>query len=125
MKKLTAEQVLTLHHMLADATGGDVGVRDYGLLESALEAPFSTFGGTDLYPTLLEKAARLGFSLIANHAFLDGNKRIGVLVMLTFLQLNGAPVHTSNEAIVTLGLSVASGAWKYPEILDFLRRYTA
>jgi death-on-curing protein len=88
MKRLSRQQVLRLHTMLINETGGSDGLRDEGLLDSALNAPFQSFGGDDLYKTVSAKAARLGFSLINNHAFIDGNKRIGILVMLTFLEMN-------------------------------------
>ena len=89
MIRLTKEQVLSIHSSLIEATGGTDGVRDNGLLESALESPFQTFDGNDLYPALIQKAARLGYALVANHPFIDGNKRIGVHTMLVFLALNG------------------------------------
>ena len=88
MIRLTKEQVIKLHDQLIEATGGTKGVRDEGLLDSALETPFQAFGNQDLYPTLQAKAARLGYGLIMNHAMVDGNKRIGVHVMLIFLELN-------------------------------------
>ena len=81
MIRFSKEKVLLLHRIMAQATGGSVGVRDEGLLESALEAAFSEFGGVEFYPTKEEKAARLGYSLISNHAFVDGNKRIGRYVI--------------------------------------------
>ena len=89
MIRLSKEKVLLLHRLMAQETGGSIGVREEGLLESALEAAFATFGGVELYPTVEEKGARLGYNLISNHAFLDGNKRIGMLVMLVFLEVNG------------------------------------
>lgn len=82
MIKFSKEKVLLLHQLIAEETGGSIGVRDEGLLESALEAAFATFGGQELYPTKEEKGARIGFNLISNHAFVDGNKRIGMHVML-------------------------------------------
>ena len=85
MIKFTKEKILLLHQLIAQETGGEVGLRDQALLESAIESAFATFDGQDLYPTKEAKAARLGYALISNHAFLDGNKRIGVYVMLTFL----------------------------------------
>jgi len=85
MIRLTTKQVIFLHSSLIEATGGTDGVRDIGLLESALEAPFQTFDRKDLYPALIQKAARLGQSLISNHPFVDGNKRIGIHTMLVFL----------------------------------------
>ena len=88
MTILSKEQILILHSQLIKATGGIDGLRDEGLLESALNAPFQTFGGTDAFPSLQQKAARLGYGLVKNHPFIDGNKRIGAHVMLVFLALN-------------------------------------
>ena len=88
MTKFTKEKVLLLHQYIAAETGGTVGVRDEGLLESALQSAFATFDGRELYPSKEEKAARIGASLVANHSFLDGNKRIGMYIMLTFLETN-------------------------------------
>ena len=89
MRKLTKEQILRLHSELIRETGGSDGLRDEGLLDSALCAPFQGFGGLDTFPSLQQKGARLGYGLICNHAFIDGNKRIGVHAMLVFLALNG------------------------------------
>ena len=84
MIKLTKNQIIAVHSSLIAATCGSDGIRDKGLLESAIEAPFQTFGGIDLYPALLQKAARIGYCLISNHPFIDGNKRIGIHAMLVF-----------------------------------------
>ena len=89
MIKFSQEKVLLLHQLLIQETGGADHIRDFALLDSALEGAFATFGGEELYPSKEEKGARLGFSLISNHAFVDGNKRIGMYVMLTFLEVNG------------------------------------
>ena len=89
MKRLTKRQVLLLHEQLLQEFGGTPGVRDEGLLDSALAAPFQTFDGQSLYPSVQAKAAQLGFGLVGNHPFVDGNKRIGTHVMLVFLALNG------------------------------------
>lgn len=123
MIKFDKEKVLLLHQMIAQETGGSVGVRDAGLLESALENAYATFDGEPLYKTKEEKAARLGFSLISNHAFVDGNKRIGVYVMLTFLEVGGIKLNCTNEDVVNLGLSVASGEMKYEEILSWINNH--
>ncbi len=123
MIRLTKEKALYLHQMMADATGGSVGIRDHGLLESALESAFSSFAGTEFYPTIEEKAARLGYSLISNHAFVDGNKRIGMYIMLIFLEINGAAMDCSCEDIVCAGLSVAAGTMDYPGLLEWLRSH--
>ena len=88
MKRLTKEQILLLHSALTAQSGGSAEIRDDGLLESAINAPFQTFDGQELYPSLLEKATRLGYGLIKNHPFVDGNKRIGTHAMLVFLAIN-------------------------------------
>lgn len=123
MIKFSKEKVLLLHQLMAEATGGDVGVRDEALLESAIENIYATFDGVELYPSKEEKAARLGFSLISNHAFVDGNKRIGVYVMLSFLELNGIRIWASNEDVVNLGLSVADGSAGYNDILKWIQTH--
>ncbi len=123
MIKLSKEKVLLLHQLIAEETGGDVGIRDIGLLESVLNNAYATFGGEDFYKTKEEKAASLGFSLISNHAFVDGNKRIGVYVMLTFLEAEGIKMNCANEDVVDLGLSVASGHMKYDEVLAWINKF--
>lgn len=120
MIKFDKEKVLLLHQIMAEATGGSVGVRDNGLLESALEGCFATFDGIELYPSKEEKGARLGYSLISNHAFVDGNKRIGVYIMLSFLEINGIKIEATNDEIVHIGLSVADGSMKYEELLGWV-----
>lgn len=123
MIRFSKEKILLLHQLIAQETGGDVGLRDQTLLESAVESAFVTFDGVDLYPTKIEKAARLGFSLITNHAFLDGNKRIGVYVMLTFLEMNGVHVQYETDELVDIGLSVADGSVGYEGLLAWLREH--
>lgn len=123
MIRFSKEKVLLLHQLIAEATGGSVGVRDEGLLESALETAFSGFGDMEFYPTKEEKGARLGYSLISNHAFVDGNKRIGVYVMLTFLEVNGIRMDCTNEDIVEIGLGVADGSMDYETLLAWVREH--
>ena len=123
MIRFSKEKVLLLHQVLAQATGGSIGVRDEGLLESVLETAFSTFGGAELYPSKEEKAARLGFNLISNHAFVDGNKRIGMYVMLTFLEVNGIRMECTNANVVHAGLSVADGSMDYEGLLAWVREH--
>ena len=123
MIRFSKEKILLLHRIMAQATGGSIGVRDEGLLESALEAAFSAFGGVEFYPTKEEKAARLGFNLISNHAVVDGNKRIGMYVMLTFLEVNGIRVDCTNEDVVHAGLSVADGSMDYDGLLAWVREH--
>lgn len=125
MIKFSKEKVLLLHQLIAQETGGSIGVRDEGLLESALETAFSGFGDQEFYPTKEEKGARLGYSPISNHAFVDGNKRIGVYVMLTFLEVNGIRLDCTNEDIVKIGLGVADGSMDYEALLAWAREHRA
>ena len=120
MIKFSKEKVLLLHKLLAEATGGSIGIRDEGLLDSALESAFSGFGNREFYPTKEEKGARLGYCLITNHAFVDGNKRIGIYVMLSFLEMNGIRIQCTDEEIVDIGLSLADGRMTYEELLRWV-----
>lgn len=117
---LTTKQVISIHSSLIEATGGTDGVRDMGLLESALEAPFQTFDGKDLYPALIQKAARLGHSLISNHSFVDGNKRIGIHTMLVFLAANGVEIECTQKELIDVGLSLADGTMNAEKLLIWL-----
>ena len=105
---------------MAAATGGSDGIRSMDLLESALEGAFATFGGEELYPTLEEKGARLGFSLISNHAFIDGNNRIGAFVMLVFLEINGVTLDCTDDDVIAIGLGVAAGKMDYEDLLKWV-----
>ena len=125
MIKFTKDKALQLHKLIADETGGSVGVRDDALLESALEGAFAGFGDNEFYPTVEEKAARLGYTLISNHAFVDGNKRIGVFIMLTFLEVNGIHVNCTNEDVFNIGIGVADGSISYEELLEWVRNHTS
>ena len=120
MIKFSKDKVLLLHQLIAQETGGSIGVRDEGLLESALEVAFSSFGGEEFYPSKEEKGARLGYNLISNHAFVDGNKRIGMYVMLTFLEVNGIHMDCTNDEVATVGLAVASGEMDYDQLLNWV-----
>ena len=120
MIRFSRDKVLLLHQLLIAETGGAQQVRDMGLLDSALEGAFSTFDGEALYPSKEEKAAWLGYALISNHAFMDGNKRIGMYVMLTFLEVNGVAMNLSNQDVVDAGLAVASGEMKYQQLLQWV-----
>ena len=121
MIRFSKEKVKLLHELLAEATGGSIGVRDEGLLDSALESAFSGFGDQEFYPSKEEKGARLGYALISNHAFVDGNKRIGTYIMLTFLEMNGIRIQCTDDELVHIGLSVADGSMKYDELLQWVR----
>ena len=120
MIRFTREKVLLLHQIMGEATGGAVGVRDEGLLDSALESIYAGFDGKEFYPTKEEKGARLGYLMISNHAFVDGNKRIGVYVMLTFLEMNGIRIRCTDDELVEIGLSIAGGTMKYEELLSWV-----
>ena len=120
MIRLRNEKVLLLHRLITEETGGDPNVRDIALLDSALESAFATFDGVELYPTKQEKGARIGYSLISNHAFVDGNKRIGMFVMMIFLEINGIMIRPSNEEFARVGLAVAAGKMKYADLLEWI-----
>ena len=123
MIKFSEEKVLLLHKLITAETGGDPNIRDVSLLNSALESAFASFGGEDLYPTKEEKGARLGFSLISNHAFVDGNKRIGMYVLLTFLEANGIKIDPSEDEVARVGLAVAAGEMHYDDLLAWIKRH--
>lgn len=124
MIKFSQDKVLLLHQLITQETGGDPGLRDIGLLDSALESAYATFDGIDLYPTKAEKAAWLGYALISNHAFVDGNKRIGMYIMLTFLEVNGLKARPTNAEVIRVGLAVAAGEMKYEGLLSWVRDIT-
>ena len=123
MIKFSKDKVLLLHKLIAQETGGSIGVRDEALLDSAFENAFSGFGGQEFYPSKEEKGARLGYTLISNHAFVDGNKRIGMHVMLTFLEVNGIRLDCTNDEIVEVGLAVAGGSMGYEALLDWVKAH--
>jgi death on curing protein len=124
MRFLTLIEVLELHRRIIEKSGGAFGIRDVGLLESAIAQPRMTFGGEDLYPSLLEKAAALGFSIIMNHPFVDGNKRIGHAAMETFLVLNGMEINASVDEQERVVLTIASGELKREAFVEWLQRNT-
>lgn len=123
MIKIDFNNTLKLHKLLTDFTGGSNEIRDYSLLDSALNTSFQTFEGKELYPSLEEKGARLGFNLVSNHAFVDGNKRIGLLVMLTFLEINGINLKFTDDELVKIGLSLASGQMTYENLFDWIKTH--
>lgn len=120
---LTVDEIIMLHEKLLRATGGLPGLRDRGLLESAVFSIEASFEDVEQYPTAEEKAARLAFSLVSNHAFADGNKRVGVLAMLVMLKLNHIKLWYSQQELIMLGLSIASGKSGYREILSWVHSY--
>ena len=120
MKQLTKRQVLLLHEQLLQEFGGTAGIRDDGLLESALAAPFQTFGGQSLYPSVQSKAAQLGFGLVCNHPFVDGNKRIGAHVMLVFLALNGIELSYTQQELIDIIFAVAADRANNTDLLQWI-----
>ena len=120
MKRLSKEQILMLHSQLIEQTGGTPGVRDFKLLESAIETPFQAFDGVELYPTIQAKGARLGYGLIKNHCMLDGNKRLGTHAMLVFFALNGIELRYTQNELYEMVLSVADGSLEYEAMLRWV-----
>ena len=125
MKRLSKEQILMLHSQLTEQTGGSTGVRDFNLLESAIETPFQVFDGEELYPTIQAKATRLGYGLIKNHCMLDGNKRIGTHAMLVFLVLNGIELQYTQKELYEMVLAVADGSLEYEAMLKWVLEHQA
>ena len=121
MRYLTLNEVLAVHDQVMRQSGGAVGVLSLPALESALAQPRMTFGEEDLYPTLVEKAAALGHALIANHPFMDGNKRTGHAAMEVFLMMNGWEIQASVDEQERVILQVAAGEIKREEFPEWLR----
>ena len=125
MINITKEQIFSLYEMLLQKTGGSSGVVNESLMDSAVNSIWQTFDGVELYPTLEEKGARLGYSLVRNHSFADGNKIIGILAMLTFLSVNGVEISCTDEELVETGLNLASGLMDSEALLAWLREHSA
>ena len=123
MIKFSQDRVLLLHQLIIEESGGSNDIRDIGLLDSALSNAFQTFDGEELYPTKEEKGAQIGISLVSNHAFVDGNKRIGLLVMLSFLEINGIHLSYTDEELIEIGLALAEGTMKYEELLNWINSH--
>ena len=123
MKTLRPEDVFYYHDLVITSTGGDSGVRDRGLVESAYYSAFQRFGGVDLFETLEEKASRIGFGSAKNHGFVDDNKRVGCLVLLSFLEMNGITLQCSSEELADMFYSIASGESSYEDLLNFVKRH--
>ena len=119
---LTLDEVLAIHAHQIDRYGGSPGVRDVGLLESALAMPRATFSGQELHSTLYEKGAAYLFHLVKNHPFIDGNKRVGLAVCLVFLALNGKRIRVTDDALVDLVMGVAKGEIDKPEVAVLLKK---
>ncbi|MBR2207773.1 MAG: type II toxin-antitoxin system death-on-curing family toxin [Synergistaceae bacterium] len=123
MKRFSRKQILLLHEKIISISGGSKGVRDENLLLSAIISPYQTFGGKELYPSLIEKAVRLGYNLISNHPFIDGNKRIGVHAFLVYLDIHDVKLEYDDEDLIKLIFQVASGLTSYEELLEWVKRH--
>jgi len=122
MITLTILNITAIHEKLIAATGGSHGLRDFGLLESAVLGCYQSFGDVDLYPTIIEKAARIAYAVCKNHPFIDGNKRVAVTSMLVMLRLNGIVPSFTQLELIDLGLGIADGSISYEEIVAWLNR---
>ena len=123
MYYISLDAVLALHRRIIQTSGGSAGIRDQGGLESAIAQPLMTFGGQDLYPTVIEKAAALCFSLIRNHPFVDGNKRVGHAAMEVFLISNGYGIDATVDIQERIILGVASGEVSREQLVEWLREH--
>lgn len=120
MRFLSIENIILFHGKIIKETGGSAGIRDRGLIESALNRAFVTYDGEDLYPGINEKIAAIAHSLISNHGFIDGNKRIGVAVMVILLRMNNINVSYTQKELIDLGLKAAQGIMKEKDILNWI-----
>lgn len=121
----TVQEMLCLHHKVTLRTGGGDGLRETGLLESAVARPHASFGGEDLYPRVIDKAAALCCGLTQNHPFVDGNKRIGVMAMLLMLRRNACPVHYTQQELIDLSLALARGDCDVDDVVAWVEQHTA
>jgi death-on-curing protein len=123
MRHLSLAEIVELHRMVIERAGGSLGLRDLGALESAVAQPRMTSGGADLYPSLVEKSAALCFSLVKNHPFVDGNKRVGHAAMETLLILNGSEIEASTDEQEQLVLALAAGQLSREDLVAWLRAH--
>lgn len=123
MRYLSISETLELHERLLASSGGATGIRDLGALESAVSQPHASFGGQDLYPDVVTKAAVLCFSLVMNHPFIDGNKRVGHAAMETFLLLNGFEINSDVDEQEKIVLSLAAGQFDRNNFVSWLREH--
>lgn len=122
---ITKEIVIKLHELSIIKYGGSMGIRDEGLMESAIARPYQTFGGEDLYPTFFEKAAAIAESIIINHPFVDGNKRTGYLAMLAILEESKRQINVSNDDIYGFVIQISTGEAKFDQIVAWLKENTS
>ena len=122
MITLSIEQVIKLHERVVRRTGGLEGIRDEVMLESALMSPFQTFDGAELYPSMVDKIARITYSLIRNHPFIDGNKRVGTYVMMVLMELNQIETDFDDYEIIYIGMGLADGSIKCEQLQGLILR---
>lgn len=123
MIRPTLEQIIELHDDIVAQSGGSHGIRDINLIDSAINAPFQTFGGYELYPTFEEKVARLTYNLTMNHAFFDGNKRIGAGVLGLLLEVNNVDLIANDQEVIDVFLDLASEKIGYEELLEWIKKH--
>jgi len=123
MEYLNINDVLLIHELVNKAQGSDSQVRDYNMLDSAVQSPFAGFGGFEKYPSIEEKAARLGYALNRNHAFIDGNKRTGLIALITSLSINGISLKFTDDELYKFGIGMAEGSLNYEDILDWINKH--
>ncbi|MDY3927880.1 MAG: type II toxin-antitoxin system death-on-curing family toxin [Clostridia bacterium] len=120
---LTVNEVIILHEKLISKTGGLNGIRDVSMLESAVLSCFQTFDEEELYPEIVDKAARMAFGICKNHPFIDGNKRTAILSMITILYTNGIKILYSQQELIQLGLGIADGSINYENIVEWVKKH--
>ena len=120
---ITADDVIQIHSLVIQRSGGMDGLRDLASLEAAVSAPMQSFGGQDLYPTTVEKIARLGYGLASNHAFVDGNKRIGAMMTQLLLKWNGFQMSLRSGELADMFIAIADGSAKESDLLDWIQRH--
>ncbi len=122
---ISRQEIYLLHELSINKYGGAEGIRDEGLLESAIARPYQTFGGEELYFSVFEKAAAIAESIIINHPFIDGNKRTGFLAMLAILNREGFVLTATNEAVYSFVISISTGSIAFEEIKKWLKENSA
>ena len=124
MEMIALEEIIIFHEKIIEKTGGSQGIRDIGLIESAINRPFQTYDGIELYPEIESKISAITYSLINNHGFVDGNKRIGVSVMLLLLKLNDIKIEYKQEELVDLGIKIAENKCKEEDIKKWIESHS-
>ncbi|MDD2498144.1 MAG: type II toxin-antitoxin system death-on-curing family toxin [Desulfitobacteriaceae bacterium] len=123
MRILSCEDIIKFHAKIIKDTGGSLGIRDKGLIESSINRALMTYDSKDLYPETIDKIAVTGHALVCNHCFVDGNKRIGIAVMLLLLKINNIKIYYTQNELVGLGLNVAEGLIKEQEISRWIKEH--